>query len=88
MSPPAQHVEEAWQSAEFFANKVLMEHRGTNDAHVDWIKRLKALTIALGDFVRQLHPAGPAWTSGGVSVSEFQGEPELSLEAPQRPSRK
>ncbi len=30
MNPPAQHVTEAWQSAEFYANKVLMEHRNTD----------------------------------------------------------
>ena len=29
MNVPAQHVADAWQSAEFFANKVLMEHRNS-----------------------------------------------------------
>lgn len=30
MNPPTQHVADAWQSAEFYANKVLMEHRNTD----------------------------------------------------------
>ena len=30
MNAPAQHVADAWQSAEFYANKVLMEHRGSS----------------------------------------------------------
>ena len=29
MNVPAQHVADAWQSAEFYANKVLMEHRNS-----------------------------------------------------------
>lgn len=45
MSAPAKHVEESWQSAEFFANKVLMEHRGT--PHAVWVRALKDAVIAL-----------------------------------------
>ena len=45
MSAPAKHVEESWQSAEFFANKVLMEHRGT--PHAAWVRALKDAVMAL-----------------------------------------
>ena len=45
MSAPAKHVEESWQSAEFFANKVLMEHRGT--PHVAWVRALKDAVMAV-----------------------------------------
>ena len=45
MSAPAKHVEESWQSAEFFANKVLMEHRGT--PHAAWVHALKDAVMAL-----------------------------------------
>lgn len=30
MNLPAEHITEAWQSAEFYANKVIMEHRNTD----------------------------------------------------------
>ena len=45
MSAPAKHVEESWQAAEFFANKVLMEHRGT--PHAAWVRALKDVLMAL-----------------------------------------
>ena len=31
---PAQHVADSWQSAEFFANKIVMEFRGKDEAQV------------------------------------------------------
>ena len=34
MNPPAQHVLDGWQAAEFWANKVLREHRATMPAQV------------------------------------------------------
>ena len=34
MNPPPQHVLDGWQSAEFWANKVLREHRATSPAQV------------------------------------------------------
>ena len=34
MNPPPQHVLDGWQSAEFWANKVLREHRATAPAQV------------------------------------------------------
>jgi len=45
MSAPPQHVEESGQAAEFFANKVLMEHRGT--PHAAWARALKDALAAL-----------------------------------------
>ncbi len=45
MSAPAKHVEESGQAAEFFANKVLMEHRGT--PHAAWARALKDALAAL-----------------------------------------
>lgn len=72
MSLPATHVEQAWQSAEFYTNKIMMEFRNSEPAHVDWVKSLKALLTALGDFVKKHHVAGPAWNPSGPPVSQFQ----------------
>jgi adenylyl cyclase-associated protein len=41
MALPAQHVAESWNSAEFFANKLLREFRGVNEAQVAWVQALK-----------------------------------------------
>lgn len=51
MSAPAQHVADSWQSAEFYANKVLMEARGAGGGASEpnhmWIKALKVCDATL-----------------------------------------
>ena len=71
MSLPTQHIEEAWQSAEFYANKVLMEFRNTEPAHVNWIKNLKDVLLKMKDHVQKHHRAGPAWNPQGIPVTAF-----------------
>ena len=71
MSLPTQHIEEAWQSAEFYANKVLMEFRNTEPAHVDWIKNLKDVLLKMKDHVQKHHRAGPSWNPKGIPISAF-----------------
>lgn len=41
LHPPAQHISECWNSAEFFANKLLKDFRGVDDRQVAWAKQLK-----------------------------------------------
>jgi hypothetical protein len=72
MSLPAAHVEQAWQSAEFYSNKIMMEFRNSEPAHVDWVKSLKAVMTALIAFVKKYHVAGPAWNPAGPHVSQFK----------------
>eukprot|EP00897_Mesotaenium_endlicherianum_P004116 jgi/Mesen1/3732/ME000203S02821 len=45
MSLPAAHVEESWDSAQFFANKVLVEYKSKDPSHVEWVKALKELFV-------------------------------------------
>ena len=71
MSLPAKHIAESWQSAEFYANKVLMQHRSTGPEHVEWVKLLKEAVQAMGEFVSMYHKAGPAWNASGITVAEF-----------------
>ena len=62
MSLPAAHVNEAWQSAEFWTNKILKEHRATSPEHVAWVAQLKALMQeGLGPYVKEHHTTGPSW---------------------------
>ena len=41
MHTPAQHISESWNSAEFYANKLLKEIRGVDENQVNWVKALK-----------------------------------------------
>lgn len=39
LSPPPQHVAEAWQSAEFFTTRVLKEFKDKGgEAHAAWVR--------------------------------------------------
>lgn len=72
LSLPAQHVDESWQSAEFFANKVMMEFRNSDSRHVDWVKALKQVFQQLKAYVKQHHMAGPAWNANGTPFKDFK----------------
>ncbi|XP_042521124.1 cyclase-associated protein 1-like [Macadamia integrifolia] len=71
MSLPIAHVEESWQMAEFYNNKVLVEYKTKNPNHVEWAKSLKELYLpGLRDYVKSFHPLGPVWNpSGKTAVS-------------------
>jgi len=71
MSLPAQHVEDGWQSAEFWANKVLMEFRNSEAVHVTWVRQLKEVLMKLRAYVQKHHKTGPAWNAAGKVVSSF-----------------
>ncbi|KAK8918990.1 hypothetical protein KSP39_PZI020970 [Platanthera zijinensis] len=62
MSLPTAHVEESWQMAEFYSNKVLVAYRNKDPDHVEWAKALKELYIpGLRDYVKNFYPLGPVW---------------------------
>lgn len=71
MSLPAQHIEEAWQSAEFYANKILMEYRSKEPKHVIWVKQLKELLMRMRAHVQAHHRTGADWNPQGIAFSEF-----------------
>lgn len=66
MSMPIAHVEESWQMAEFYCNKVLVEYRNKDANHVEWAKALKELYLpGLRDYVKTHYPLGPIWSATG-----------------------
>lgn len=41
--------------------------------HVEWVKTLKELVLALAAYLRAHHAAGPAWNPAGRPLSQFKG---------------
>ncbi|KAG0472003.1 hypothetical protein HPP92_016549 [Vanilla planifolia] len=70
MSLPTAHVEECWQAAEFYGNKVLVEYKSKGPDHMEWAKALKELYLpGLRDYVKNFYPLGPVWCPpGNVSI--------------------
>lgn len=62
MSLPTAHVEESWQMAEFYNNKVLVAYRNKDSDHAEWAKALKELYLpGLRDYVKSFYPLGLVW---------------------------
>ncbi|XP_057495039.1 LOW QUALITY PROTEIN: cyclase-associated protein 1-like [Actinidia eriantha] len=69
MSMPIAHVEESWQMAEFYNNKILVEYKNKDLNHVEWAKALKELYVpGLRDFVKTHYPLGPVWSATGKMI--------------------
>jgi hypothetical protein len=41
MPLPAQHISDSWNSAEFYANKLMMALKGKDEAQIAWLKAIK-----------------------------------------------
>lgn len=86
MSMPIAHVEESWQAAEFYNNKVLVEYRNKDSNHVEWARALKELYIpGLRDYVKSHYPLGPVWSATGAAVSAPPKASKPSAPAPPPP---
>ncbi|XP_013622735.1 PREDICTED: cyclase-associated protein 1-like [Brassica oleracea var. oleracea] len=87
MSMPIAHVEESWQMAEFYSNKVLVEYRNKDADHVDWAKALKELYLpGLRDYVKSHYALGPVWNASGKPVSAPAKAPPGAPAPPPAPS--
>lgn len=87
MSMPIAHVEESWQMAEFYCNKVLVEYRNKDANHVEWAKALKELYLpGLRDYVKAHYPLGPIWSATGkIAASAPAKAPTPRAPAPAPP---
>lgn len=86
MSMPIAHVEESWQMAEFYSNKVLVEYRNKDPNHVEWVKALKELYLpGLRDYVKSFHPLGPVWSQTGKVFAPSKVNASAAPAAPSAP---
>ncbi|XP_072973555.1 cyclase-associated protein 1-like [Typha angustifolia] len=91
MSLPIGHVEESWQMAEFYNNKILVEYKNKDPDHAEWAKALKELYLpGLRDYVKGFYPLGPVWGSVGsatlsTSASASSTPKALPAKAPAPP---
>jgi hypothetical protein len=65
LHPPAQHIAETWNSAEFYANKLLKDFRGVDDRQVAWARGLKVSSTRVWNL--------PAFGTGRHQLQNQQG---------------
>ncbi|KAG5247761.1 cyclase associated protein [Salix suchowensis] len=76
MSMPIAHVEECWQMAEFYNNKILVEYKSKDPSHVEWAKALKELYLpGLRDYVKSHYPLGPVWSATAKAKAAASSAP-------------
>lgn len=88
LHPPAQHISECWNSAEFFSNKLLKDFRGVDDRQVAWAKQLKDLFTGLQAFVRVNMPTGVKWNPSGGSIAAAKAAAGTAAAAAAAPAAK
>ncbi|KAL6218586.1 hypothetical protein ACLB2K_011796 [Fragaria x ananassa] len=77
MSMPIAHVEESWQMAEFYNNKILVEYKTKDPNHVEWAKAIKELYLpGLREYVKSFYPLGPVWSPTGTAVTAAPSKPK------------
>ncbi|RZC92562.1 hypothetical protein C5167_029340 [Papaver somniferum] len=87
MSLPIAHVEESWQMAEFYNNKILVEYRSKDPNHVEWAKALKELYLpGLRDYVKSNYPLGPVWSTTGKTTVSLPASAPSKAPAPRGPA--
>ncbi|CAO2206890.1 unnamed protein product [Urochloa humidicola] len=76
MPLPMAQVEESWQMAEFYSNKVLVEYKNKDPDHVEWAKALKELYVPnLRDYIKRFYPLGPVWQPPGSATNKAPSAP-------------
>jgi hypothetical protein len=75
-SPPAPFIDEMYNSADLWINKILKDHKGEKQ-HMDWLQQLRATLKALAAFARSEHTrfftfgkkTAPSSSSSSLSIS-------------------
>lgn len=79
LSMPIAHVEESWQMAEFYNNKVLVGYKNKDPNQVEWAKALKELYVpGLRDYVKSFYPLGLVWSATGKAAGVILSKTSVS----------
>jgi len=81
---PMDHVDNAWQLAEFYSLKVIRENRDTNKDHVVWAQALKKVGVDLLAFVKEYHRTGLFWKPKGIPLDKYSGAAPAPAAAPEK----
>ena len=72
---PVPHINDMWDCGAFNQQKIIVEHKGKNEAHVTYAKAMKQLFVDLAAYVKDNHRTGLEWNPKGVSVAEAKSAP-------------
>lgn len=82
---PAPYIGDMIESAQFYANRVIKEHKGleSEPAHTEWCRTFISLLDVLKAYVLQHHRTGLSWNAQGSDLASYQGGASVPpVEAP------
>ncbi|BGP13845.1 hypothetical protein JCM10213_002482 [Rhodosporidiobolus nylandii] len=71
-SKPGPHVAEYKDSAMFWVNRVIKEHKETNPKQVEWARSFVALLEELRKYIMQHHTTGLTWNPKGADPTTYK----------------
>ena len=68
---PGPYIGDMKDSAQFYANRIIKEYKGSDEAHVAWARSFIAVLDAMRTYVMAHHRTGLAWQAHGQDVSVY-----------------
>ncbi|GAA6009090.1 hypothetical protein JCM10207_004089 [Rhodosporidiobolus poonsookiae] len=81
-SKPGPYVGEFKDSAMFWVNRVIKEHKDSNPKQVEWARSFVALLEDLRKYIMQHHTTGLSWNAKGVDPTTYKVSSSSSAAAP------
>ncbi|GJN88596.1 hypothetical protein Rhopal_001562-T1 [Rhodotorula paludigena] len=85
-SKPGPYVGEFKDSATFWVNRVIKEHKDSNPKQVEWARSFVALLEELRKYVMEWHTTGLTWNPKGADASTYKPATSSASAAPAGPS--
>ena len=70
---PVPHVKETLPASMFYGNKILVEFKGKDQKHIDWVNAWKDFLTDLADYIKRNHTTGVTWNPNGGVASAAGG---------------
>lgn len=68
---PVSFLGDVLPGSEMYGNKIIMEFKGKEEAHVAFAKDFKAFLVELQKYVKEFHKTGLTWNSSGGTCEIF-----------------
>ncbi|KAI5124486.1 hypothetical protein M0805_003013 [Coniferiporia weirii] len=72
-SKPGPHVAQMKESAEFYGNKIIKEHKDKDAKQVEWVRAWISVLEEQRKYVMEFHMTGLVWNPKGLPLGQFSG---------------
>jgi adenylyl cyclase-associated protein len=79
---PTEYIENFIGAADFWGNKVRVQHKKTAPEHVAFVDTYKRMIVDLAAYVKAQHVTGVTWNPQGRDIGDYAPGPSTSVESP------